>query len=97
MMALTPAAAPVRATVSMSAASDFVVGGKATPKDWTSDEIQDRDGLKDLALQLNPIVGYYGAKAARIGKKIAPRALVAHPAPPPRPQTPSASAMPTRS
>ena len=39
-------------------AASFVVGARAVPLPWTSDEIQDTEGLKKLALKLNPVVGY---------------------------------------
>ena len=31
-------------------------------KPWTSDEISDKEGLKALALKLNPVIGYWGAR-----------------------------------
>ena len=37
----------------------FTVGAQRVEKPWTSDEISDREGLKKLALELNPVVGYY--------------------------------------
>ena len=39
--------------------ASFVIGGKGVPLPWTSDEISDKEGLKKLALKLNPAIGYY--------------------------------------
>jgi hypothetical protein len=52
---MTPAAPAMRAQVSMAdgVAPDF------SDKPWTSNEISDEAGLKELAMKLNPIVGYW--------------------------------------
>jgi len=40
-------------------AAKFTVGAQRIEKPWTSDEIQDAEGLKALAMKLNPVVGYF--------------------------------------
>jgi len=54
------ASAPRMAEESWTAeAAKFVIGAQRVDKPWTSNEIKDAEGLKELALKLNPVVGYW--------------------------------------
>ena len=63
-------AGPIKA-VAEGVAPDF------SDKPWTSGEVKDAAGLKELAKKLNPVVGYWGAPSAgpgRGGRRRRPRA-----------------------
>ena len=54
------AAAPRMAEQSWTdEAAMFTIGANRVEKPWTSDEIKDAAGLKKLAEELNPVVGYF--------------------------------------
>ena len=58
----------------------FVVGARGVALPWDSDEIQDTEGLKKLALKLNPVVGYYDPfQIGETGKEVRVRSIAATP------------------
>jgi len=40
-------------------AAKYVIGAQRVEKPWTSNEIKDAEGLTELALKLNPVLGYW--------------------------------------
>jgi hypothetical protein len=57
---VAPRAAAPRMEDSWTAeAAKFTIGAQRVEKPWTSGEISDAAGLKKLAMELNPVVGYF--------------------------------------
>ena len=63
------ASSPVMQEVFKKFTDDFTID-TTFEKPWASDEISDKEGLKALALKLNPVIGYWGARLASAGRPL---------------------------
>jgi hypothetical protein len=66
--AFAPASVPAMTNSRVAASPTMGITPDTSYKPWTSSEISNEAGLKELAEKLNPVVGFWGARARRAAR-----------------------------